>query len=218
MRLLYTRNAGFTRREISERLSITDGGRLSSHLNALLASDFVVKYVPFGLGKRHEHYKLVDPFCLFFLHFIDGKEKLDEHFWQHGTSLQPITVWRGLAFENVCFNHVRQIKNALGIAGVITETSAWSKRQDDEAGLQIDLLISRNDNVVNMCELKFYSGDFAVDKEYYKVLLRRQETLAGAVSAKTAVRSTLITTFGLMQNEYSSAFTNVITLDDLFVD
>ena len=36
------------------------------------------------------------------------------------------------------------------------------------------------------------------------------------VSPKMSVHSTLITVFGLKRNEYSSAFTNVITLDDLF--
>lgn len=49
--------------------------------------------------------------------------------------------------------------------------SAWSKRSDDTEGAQIDLLISRNDNVVNMCEIKYYGDEFAVNKEYYHVLL-----------------------------------------------
>lgn len=67
---LYTRNSGFTRKEIVENLGITDGGRLSNNLNALISSDFIIKYVPFGYGKREEHYKLIDPFCMFYLHFI----------------------------------------------------------------------------------------------------------------------------------------------------
>ena len=90
------------------------------------------------------------------------------------------------------------------------------KKSGDEAGTQIDLLISRNDNVINMCEMKYYGGKFSVDKNYYAVILRRQEILAEEVSRKAAIRSTLITTFGLLHNEYSGVFTNVITLDDLF--
>ena len=99
---------------------------------------------------------------------------------------------------------------------MITSASAWSKREDDEEGTQIDLLLSRNDNVLNMCELKFYGDDFEVNNQYYRKLLHRQEILMGAVSRKIVVRSTLITTFGLKKNEYSGVFTNVITLDDLF--
>lgn len=215
--LLFTRNAGFTRSEIAENVGINDGGTLSQSLNALIASDFVVKYVPFGKGKK-EHYKLVDPFCLFYLHFIDKKKKIEEKFWQQNLSTQQIISWRGFAYENVCFNHVAQIKKKLGISGVITTHSAWSKRADDVEGMQIDLLISRNDNVVNMCEIKYYGDEFTVNKEYYQVMLRRQEILAKELSPRIAIHNTLITTFGLTYNEYSGVFTNVITLDDLFCE
>lgn len=222
VRLLYTRSAGYTRREISERLGMSDGGRLSQIINALVASDFVVKYIPFGLDKRQTHYKLVDPFCLFYLHFLDGRKNVGEGYWQQNVTAQPVTTWRGLAFENVCFQHIPQIKEALGIAGVATTSSAWSKRADghDDAqagsGTQIDLLICRNDNVVNMCEAKFYGDDFTVDKDYYRVLLHRHELLTQALPRRYSIRSVLITTFGLHQNEYSGAFQNVVTLDDLF--
>ena len=215
VRLLYTKNAGYTRREITEKMKISDGGRLSRNINALIASDFVVKYVPFGLGKREEHYKLTDPFCIFYLHFVDKQEGVDEHFWQQNHSSQSIVVWKGYAFENVCFNHIGQIKRALGVSGVVTTQSAWSKRKDDE-GTQIDMIIERNDHVLNMCEIKYYSDDFIVDRNYYRTILARQQTLMDMVSPKIAVHSTLITTFGLKRNEYSSAFTNVITLEDLF--
>jgi len=171
----------------------------------------------FGFGKREEHYKLTDPFCLFYLHFVKENRDTNESFWQQNVTSQQLSTWRGYAFENVCFTHLSQIKHALGISGVISSASAWAKRGDAEPGAQIDMVIVRNDNVVNMCEMKYYSGDFTVDRAYYSLLLRRQELLAGQVSAKTAVRSTLITTFGLVRNEYSGVFTNVVTIDDLFV-
>lgn len=55
-----------------------------------------------------------------------------------------------------------------------------------------------------------------VNKECYSKLLKRQSTLAEKVSPKMAIQSTLITTFGLTQNEYSGAFLRTIVLDDLF--
>ena len=213
---LYGRNAGYTRCEITDGLGIKDGGAISSCLNALVASDFVIKYVPFGMSGKKEHYKLTDPFCLFYLRFVGGKNSLDENFWTGNVRSSRITAWRGIAFENLCFCHIAQIKKALGISGVVTRQSAWSKRSDDEQGTQIDLLIDRNDNVVNMCEIKFYSDDFTVDKEYYRVILRRQELLLKEVSKSTAIHSTLITTFGLKHNEYSGVFANTVTLDELF--
>ena len=214
--LLGKRNAGYTRKEIAEKLRISDGGGLTRYLNALIASDFVIRYVPFGFSKREEHYKLTDPFCLFYLHFLGNGKNLQNNYWQQNITSQEVVSWRGLAFENVCFSHVEEIKKALGVSGVASQNSAWSKRYDDESGMQIDLLIARNDNVINMCEIKYYSGDFRVSGDYYKTILERQQRLYEMVPKKTSVRSTLVTTFGLAKNEYSGAFTNVITLDDLF--
>ena len=165
-----------------------------------------------------EHYKLVDPFCMFYLHFVEKQNKLDENFWQHNITSQSVVSWRGFAYENVCFNHVPQIKKALGISGVVTTQSAWSKRSDDVEGTQIDLLIVRNDNVINMCEIKYYGDKFVVSKDYYHTLLHRLDILSKEISPKHTVHGTLITTFGLTYNEYSGVFSNTITLEDMFVE
>ncbi len=82
--------------------------------------------------------------------------------------------------------------------------------------MQIDLLVDRADNVVNMCTLKFYGGEFVVDRDYYITLMNRETALKKEMPKKTTVRSTLITTFGLVRIDYSDIFTNVILLDDLF--
>lgn len=212
---LATRNSGYMRKEICEKLHQKDGGTITRALNALIAGNFVIRYVPFGEKKTEKYYRLIDPFCLFYLNFADNLDGVNEKYWQQNTSSQKLSSWRGFAFENVCFNHVEAIKNALGISGVITECSAWTKHGDD-GGTQIDMLITRADNVVNMCELKFYSSEVEVDKNYYRILLNRESMLQKELSPKVSVRSTLITTFGLKRNEYGGVFTNVVLLDDLF--
>ena len=146
------KNAGYTRAEIVEKLHLTDGISITKNLNALITGDFVVKYVPFGFSKRESHYKLVDPFCLFCLKLVKEQKTTNEKFWQQNTSSHLLSSWRGNAFENVCFNHVEQLKKSLGISGVNTSSSAWSKRADDEEGTQIDLLIIRDDNVIETCD------------------------------------------------------------------
>ena len=78
------------------------------------------------------------------------------------------------------------------------------------------MLIDRNDNIINMCEMKFYGDEYVVNRDYYRTILRRQELLSEEISKATAIHSTLITTFGLEYNEYSSVFDQVITLDELF--
>ena len=186
-------------------------------MNALVVSDFVMKYIPFGMSRKQEHYRLVDPFCIFYLRFVQDRQEMSDRFWEQNSKSQPVVVWRGIAFENLCFRHIRQIKAALGISGVASRQSAWSKRADDTEGTQIDMLIDRNDNVVNMCEIKFYSDEFVVGREYYRTIMRRQEILSQEISKKSVIHSTLITTFGLVYNEYSGVFSQVITLDDLFL-
>ncbi len=141
VRALNTRNSGYTRQEIAEHIGYTAGGRLSAALNALIESDFVIKYVPFGFSKRKEHYRLIDSFCIFYLKFIENQKKLTNSFWQNNLASGQVVSWRGIAFENVCFNHIEQIKNALRIGGVSSEESAWSKKADDTDGTQIDLII-----------------------------------------------------------------------------
>lgn len=217
IKLLSSRNAGYTRNEIAENTEYSIGGTLTGALNALIASDFIIKYVPFGLHKRDEHYKLIDPFCMFYLKFVEKQDSLVDSFWQQNSVSQSVISWRGFAFENVCFNHIDQIKAALGISGVSTKHSAWSKRADDISGTQIDLIIERKDNVVNLCEIKFYGNEFTVNKDYHRVLINRQELLEKEISSKMIIHNTLITTYGLKYNEYSGDFDNVITLDSLFI-
>lgn len=214
--ILYTRRGGYTRKELSTYAGLPTGGALTAALKALEGSDFIEKYVPFGQGKRDSHYKLVDSFCLFYLHFVAGMTKTDEQFWTHNQSTHAVITWRGLTFENVCFRHIPQIKQTLGISGVRSSQSQWIVH-GKEKNAQLDLLIDRDDHVLNACEIKFYSNAFSVDKQYYQELLGRQEILTQMLSPKTAVYQTLISAYGLKRNEYSSIFTQVVTLDDLFI-
>lgn len=217
IRLLATCHSGFTRKEIISELEFKDGGDLSGLLEALIASDFIVRYTPFGKTTREDHYRLIDPFCLFYLKYVSGKNVTDTNFWSNNQTSQSIVSWRGVAFEDLCIRHISQIKKALGISGVVTSQSNWIvPGNDKETGMQIDLLINRNDNVINMCEMKFYNEDFAVSGEYYKKISSRMNKIQEEVPKKIAVHSTLITTYGLSYNEYSGAFQQVITLDDLF--
>lgn len=214
---LSKRRAGYTRQELAAKVHLDLGGGLSDLLKALVASGFIRRYIPFGKSKRDECYMLIDPYCLFYVHFVMGHDTIDTGFWTNHVASQVIVSWRGYAFENVCLNHIEQIKSALGIQGVITEQSAWAVRGDEDTdGSQIDLLIERKDNVVNMCEMKFYSDEFVVSKDYSRVLSRRVNKLAEALPKKMAIHSTLITTYGLKYSEYSGSFDKVLTMEALF--
>ena len=136
----------------------------------------------------------------------------------HNVTSQGVSSWRGFAFEEVCFSHISKIKKALDILGVSSTQSAWAVKGDDDVeGAQIDLLINRKDNVVNLCEMKFYNEKFTVNKAYYSKVVHRQNLLAERIPKKSVIHNVLVTTEGLTYNEYSGVFQKVVTIDDLFV-
>ena len=218
VQFLGTRHSGYTRQEILGKTGLKDCGDSTKLLKALVASDFIEPYIPFGKGKREKHYKLIDHFCLFYMKFVQGQKDIDPEFWMHNVTSQGVSSWRGFAFEEVCFSHINQIKKALGILGVSSTQSAWAVKGDDETeGAQIDLLINRKDNVVNLCEMKFYNEKFTVNKAYYSKVVHRQNLLAEQIPRRAVIHNVLVTTEGLTYNEYSGVFQKVVTIDDLFV-
>lgn len=214
--VLSGRSRGYTRKEITGIHGFSEGTRLTDALRALIAGDFVVRYVPFGFSGREIHYKLTDPFCVFWLHFLAASKGNSAHFWQSLQQSPRGNAWNGLAFEQVCFQHVEQIKKKLGISGIRTNESSWILRDEKAGGAQIDLLLDRSDNVIDACEIKYTATDFRVDQDDYRLLLHRDELLRESVPRRKTVQNILITTFGLVYNEYSGIFADVITLDDLF--
>ena len=213
---LSTKSSGLTRKELLRETGIADSGEFSAYLAALISGSFIIKYCSFGSSKREELYKLADPFCIFYLRFVK-ENRFRKISWVNLADTGAVTAWRGFAFENVCFNHIKQIKAALGISGVSTSETLWSKRgNEDEKGTQIDLIIERKDNIINLCEIKFTGDEFSVSKDYHFTLVRRKNMLLELVPKKTAVHNTLITTYGLKHTEYAGDFIHTITLENLF--
>ena len=73
---------------------------------------------------------------------------------------------------HLCIRHVEQIKHTLGISGVLTQNYSWRSKKKD-GGAQIDLVIDRADNCVNIVEIKFVSEPFAITADYEQKLLNK---------------------------------------------
>lgn len=217
IRCLGARHAGYTRKEIVEKTQLNPNGDFTKMLRALIASDFIIKYVPFGVSRREEHYKLTDSFCWFWLHFKERKQIAQTDYWQKHLKESDIASWRGIAFEELCLQHIQQIKYALNIGGVSSQESSLIVKGDKENdGMQIDLLIDRADDVVNICEMKFYQTPYIVTKSYAQVLSTRLQTMQKKYPSKT-FHLTYIGNTELARNEYSDIFISNITLDELFI-
>lgn len=216
IRLLSKRQIGFTRSEIIDRTNLPSGKGLTEILRALVACDFIEQYTLFGKGKREKYYRLIDPFCLFYLDQVEGLGRGD-NFWRDNENQPKLAPWRGRAFESVCLMHVDQIKDALGVRGVSSENAPWvMKGTEDQEGMQIDLIINRSDRVVNLCEMKFVNTEFEVKKDYEQKLRYRLNYICENVSRRHNVQMTLVTTYGLKYGIHSGIFQRVVTMDSLF--
>lgn len=216
IRLLATRNSGFTREEIAKSTGLPLGGGLTNTLASLAESDFIQKYSPYGIPGKQERYKLIDNFCLFWLKYVEQNCK-DSSFMSDNVTSDILKSWHGVAFEQLCWQHIIQIKRALEIGGVKTSLSAWClKGNEEHRGVQIDMLIFRNDNVVNLCEMKFASSPYEIDEDENMRLRERIEALKSTLSPKQTVHLTMVTTYGVAHGKYSGIVQSQVRLDDLF--
>ncbi|MGN0188344.1 MAG: ATP-binding protein [Candidatus Cryptobacteroides sp.] len=208
------KRCGLTRDEIIGELKISAGGTFSKALQALEKSKLVASYRPFG--EKVLKYRLSDQFCSFYLHYVK-KNKDNKNFWQTHYNSPAMYSWLGLAFEEIVFGHIEQVKHALGISGVQTTESAWNiDASESREGMQIDLVIDRADRIVNVCEIKFCNDEYSVSSEYSRKLMSRVERTSEFFNNRRSIANVLITTYGLKRNEYSSRFQKVVTMDDLF--
>lgn len=178
-------------------------------------SDFIVAYRKYDYPKREVYYRLCDNFSKFWLTFCYNNLTTNTSFWHDNQQLPQVRAWCGFSFETVCFNHIAQIKQALGIEGVQTEVCPWQSRTEKD-GAQIDMIIDRADNVMNICKMKYSEDDYAITASYDKTLRHKLTALREETGCRKNLRLTLVTTYGLRANEYAGRIQKVITMDDLF--
>lgn len=218
VRELALHKSGMTQKELLAAVGISSGGNGKRYLDELEQSGFVRKFTAYGKRKRESQYQLVDCFTLFHLKFLDGESNPDERFWQHSSNSPKVNAWRGLAFERVCFWHVRQIKKAIGVSGVLAQVYCWRHVADDvyPIGAQIDMLIERADRVINVCEMKFTARPFAIDKSYQERLKIKLGAFEQVTGTRSALHLTIVSAAGLLHNKYSSFVQSEVNLHDLF--
>ena len=211
------KKVGMTREEIIAATDKYSNGALSKVLDELEYCGFIRKYNGFDKKSKQAIYQLIDNYTLFYFKFIQQNENNDEHFWSASIDSAMHRAWSGLAFERLCMAHTQQIKAALGIAGVLSNVYSWRKEADEMSdGAQIDLLIDRKDQVINLCEMKYSLSEYVIDAEYEQKLRNKKSAFIDTTNTRKAVHLTMVTTFGIKVNAHSGIVQNEITLEDLF--
>jgi uncharacterized protein len=218
LRKIYSLGTRATRDNLVKQFQLISGGDLTIKLNELEESGFIKSYVPFGINKTKKIYTISDYYTLFYLKFIENSGRFESGNWANRIDDASVNVWAGLAYEQICKDHIKNIKKALGIDGIYSETSTWSKKGDeDSSGAQIDLVIDRKDRVINLCEIKYSINSYEITKAYDLNLRNKIGKFKDSTKTKKAVFMTMITTFGLVKNQYArSIVQNELTMDNLF--
>jgi hypothetical protein len=204
IRALNEKRRGLTRSELLRVGGVPTGGGATALLDELVESGFVLRTLPFAKAAKDALYRLSDEYSMFYLTWIERHRSSGPDIWLKKQAGPAWRAWSACAFESVCLKHVRQLKQALGIAGVETTESAWSYRRKDDslAGAQIDLLLDRRDNCINLCEMKFSQGEFVIDRRYAEELRRNREVFREVTKTRKTLFVTMVTAFGVRDNEY----------------
>lgn len=220
VKLLSTKREGFTRGEIEQSTGYSGGG-LTKMLDNLERCDFIMAYAQFGNKTKLTLYRLADFYTLFYFRFVENNRARDEHYWQHHFTDRSVESWEGFTFEEVCLQHLPQIKQGLGISGMATEASSWRftpKPGDTRKGAQIDLVIKRADKVIHLVEMKFTDRPYTITKEYEQKLRERKGIFMEENKITRGPVHTFITPMGLSNGIHSSIVHSQLTAKDLFTN
>lgn len=209
---------GITRDDISKLTGLGTGGNLTRMLTDLENSDFIRSFYTRGHGKKIRVntclYQLTDLFTLFHLHFHQ-KGINDKYFWQNNINTPQINSWQGLAFEKVVMLHIEQIKEALGINRIGVNYYAWRSKTTTPRS-QIDLILDRADRLINLCEIKYSQDQYLLSKDEMQRLRLRRQNFVIETGSKQGILLTMITPYGLIENEQYYDIQAQLTMDDLF--
>lgn len=211
---LNSRGIGMTRGEILKATGLNSGSQFTKILANLEACGFIRKYCNYSSPSRDHYYQLIDFFTLFYFRFLSKSSIRHLQQWDHIIRSPAFYAWAGLTFELLILAHIPQLKRTLSIGGVSSAQSSWRSRKSDPAA-QIDLLLDRNDNTINLCEIKFCENEYCIDKKYETVLRNKIGAFQRENPGSKSLQMTFISTFGVAKNQYSGILQNQVTLADI---
>jgi len=217
IRALASVRKGLTRTEIAKKSKLKSGGTLSKTLTELEESGFIEKYLPYK-GNKDSVYRLTDEYSLFYIKYIENIKPSNKGIWIKMYNQPTYKIWSGFSFETICIKHVEQIKEGLKISGVNSLQGSWIEK-NKKNNAQIDLLIDRDDNIINICEMKFYNTGFILDKKYANEIAKKVDAFCLSTKTKKNIFVTFITSYGLISNKYSKQHVqSELTINHLFID
>lgn len=213
IKALSVNKSGLTRTEISEAAHLDSGSGLSEMLDDLVACDFIRSYRN-GLKKNGKIYQLMDFYTLFYLQFC-ANPSTDRNYWKNTLNSPLQNSWYGLSYERVCMAHIQEILRSLHLDTIHTEYYSFRSKETSPK-VQIDMVIDRSDDFVDIIEIKYSRARYEMSKEERVKIERRVSRFINESKTKKGVQTVLITTLGCEQNRNSDVCQRFLTLEDLF--
>ncbi|MDR0831873.1 MAG: ATP-binding protein [Bacillales bacterium] len=211
--LLVKCKIGMDKNRIAKELGVGNNGYLGDVLETLENCSFVRKYYIYPNKQRNAIYQIIDNYVIFYLNYLKNKPLFIEYYTKNYEKPQ-LNSWRGFAFERVCLLNIKSIIEYMRIGGIGYSVSAFNFQTS-----QIDLVLDRSDGIINLFEIKFSISPYMIDKEYHQKLLNKYSDFKENNKKKSkTIKLVFLTTFGLVNNEYSSIVSSSFDMNCLFYD
>jgi uncharacterized protein len=192
--VLFTKKRGLTKIEISEAAKLTPNGEFYDKLEELVECGFVVEVQDLSGKTKSNLFRLVDEYSLFYHQFIKKNKSKSDDYWFSQFNSPIYHVWSGYAFENFCLRNFDKIIEALRIGGMkLNVGSFYIKKSASSDGAQIDFLLDRADDCINIIECKFYKQEFYLSSDEAKKIKRRKAVFEYQSKTKKQIFITLVT-------------------------
>ncbi len=218
MDILSKKWSGYTQVQLAKMLKCTSSS-IAIPLKELEVSGFLISVEKLGQTRRDKIFRNVDCFSYFYHKWM--KNNLNNN-WLNTANTQAFKIWSGIAFENICHIHIKEIKNKLGISGVDTSTHYWNykcNKEENENGAQIDMIIEHKNgsNNLDIIECKYHKEKYTITDSYYNDLRQKISIFDRQTKNKYNIRVIFISSYGVEENTYYNDIVNLqLTLNDLF--
>jgi len=182
---------GMFRKSLSELARVDLGGGLSRSLQDLEAAGFIRSIRPIArpANTRLIKYVLSDPYLRFYYAMMRPMLTAIQS-GQSTTRFAALTqkpqfhAWRGRAFELACAAHAPLIAHELGFHGIEYSFGPYFRAASaSSAGVQVDLVFDRADNVLTLCEMKCSLR--TIGKSIIQEMEKKADLLRDAFPGKT---------------------------------
>lgn len=203
--------------EVSKKINIPNGGGLKRYLDNLENAEIIKSFIPYNkkTGSKLKRYALTDEYLKFYykyvLPFKDVISQSSSDILFETLTKNSFEKWMGIQFEKFCLKQKNHLAAIMGFKNQVLNAAPYYERND--TAFQIDLLFIRSDNIVTICEIKYWNKP--VGTSVIPEVKRKMELIPEMKGY--SVETALIAPFGADRSLMDSKFfDHIVTLEQIF--